>query len=591
MKGYVGKMLLADLTKGKTSSIDTDPNLAAKFLGGGGYACAMLYGLMTTPPDPLGPDNPLLFMTGPLTGTMAPCSGRHVVCARSPLTGFWGESNSGGHFGANLRFSGYDGILIKGRAKKPTILFIDDGSPTLVPGEHLWGMTTDTAQERIKKDLGRVQVACIGPAGENKVRFASIMNDERSAARCGLGAVMGSKLLKAIAVRGRNEVPLADPSGFKALAQKSSQTLGELMAPLRDSGTAVYVDIGMEFNDMPIKYFQETSFDISSLNAKAMASILTGRIACHSCPIGCGRKVSIPEMGLENIAGPEYQTIAAFGTNVMNTDIRQVARMNRLCNQLGMDTISCGSTLALSMYLRETGVLDIDLDWGDSDKMADMIYAIALRQGQGNLLAEGSKRLGDSLGASDQVLHVKGLEVPNHDPRAFSGMATIYAVAARGATHLEGDMYSVDMGADVRELGINSGDRLDNEGKGAIAARAQDYRAFFDSLVICHFAILPLQTIVDLVRMATGSTLTINDMLTLGARSVAIKRLFNLKCGLKPADDILPARLLKPLPDSATDDFVPDIQMQLKDYYAYRRWDRKTGRPSSEAFKELGLVP
>jgi aldehyde:ferredoxin oxidoreductase len=273
----------------------------------------------------------------------------------------------------------------------------------------------------------------------------------------------------------------------------------------------------------------------------------------------------------------------------MNADIKQVARMNRLCNQLGMDTVSCGSTLALAMHLRETGVLDIDLDWGDTEKMADMIQAIAAREGQGNLLAEGSKRLGDSVGASDQVIHVKGMEVPNHDPRAFSGMATIYSIAARGATHLEGDMYSVDMGADVRELGINSGDRLDNEGKGAIAARAQDYRAFFDLLVMCHFAILPLQTVVDLLRMATGCNMNLNDMLTFGARSVTMKRLFNLKCGLKPEDDTLPTELLKPLPESATDDFVPDIQMQLRDYYQYRKWDEKTGRPRIESLKGLGL--
>jgi len=590
MKGYAGKILVADLTKGKTSLIDTDPDIAAKFLGGGGYACALLYGLMTSPPDPLSPDNPLLFMTGPLTGTLAPCTGRHVVCSRSPLTGFWGEANAGGHFGATLKFSGLDGVLVKGRAKKPIVLLIDDGSPSLIPGDHLWGMTTDAAQERLKRDLGKIQVACIGPAGENKVRFASIMNDERSAARCGLGAVMGSKLLKAIAVRGKKEVPLADPSGFRTLAQKASRTLGELMAPLRDSGTAVYVDIGMEFNDMPIKYFQGTSFDISTLNAKALGSILTGRTACHSCPIGCGRKVSIPEMGLENVAGPEYQTIAAFGTNVMNPDIKQVARMNRLCNQLGMDTISCGSTLALTMHLCETGVLDIDLQWGDTDRIADMIQAIAMRQGPGTTLAEGSKRLGDSLGVSEQVLHVKGMEVPNHDPRAFSGMATVYAVAARGATHLEGDMYSVDMGADVMELGINSGDRLENEGKGATAAKAQDYRAFFDLLVMCHFAILPLQTIADLIRMAMGNAMRISDMLMFGSRSVTMKRMFNLKCGLTPQDDSLPAQLLRPLPESATDDFVPDLQLQLRDYYAYRKWDRNTGRPTGAALKELGLA-
>jgi len=591
MKGYMGKILVADLTKAKTSIIGTDADTAAKFIGGGGYACRLLYGLMSPQPDPLGPDNTLLFLTGPLTGTLAPCTGRHVVAARSPLTGLWGESYAGGHFGANLKFSGFDGIMVRGRAKKPVVLFVDNGSASFLPADNLWGMRTDATQEKLKQQLGKVHVACIGPAGEKMVRFASIMNQERAAARCGLGAVMGSKMLKAIAVRGTNEVPLADPDGFRQLARKAFETLGEVMELLRKSGTGMYVDVGMSFNDMPIKYFQGAEFDVSMLDSKAQGSILTGRTACYSCPIACGRRVSVPSLGLKNVAGPEYQTIAAFGTNILNPDIKQVAWMNHLCNQYGMDTVSCGSTIALAMHLCEQGILDIGLEWGDTDKTAEMVHAIANRQGAGDLLAEGSFRLGQKLGVTEQVIHVKGLEVPNHDPRAFSGMATVYAVASRGATHLEGDMYSVDMGADVRELGINSGDRLENEGKGATAAKAQDYRAFFDTLIMCHFAIVPLQTIIDLVKMATGLQIGIGDMLTIGSRSVTMKRLFNLRCGLKRADDTLPQALLRPLPEGVTEDFVPDMELQLADYYRYRGWDPSTGRPTDGALKSLGLEP
>ncbi len=591
MNGYMGKILVADLTKAKTSVISTDAEIAAKFIGGGGYACRLLYGLMSPPPDPLGPDNILLFLTGPLTGTLAPSTGRHVVAARSPLTGLWGESYAGGHFGANLKFSGFDGIMVRGRAKKPVVLFVDNGSASILPADSLWGMRTDATQESLKQQLGKVHVACIGPAGEKMVRFASIMNQERAAARCGLGAVMGSKMLKAIAVRGTNEVRLADPDGFQQLARKAFQTLGEVMELLKKSGTGMYVDVGMSFNDMPIKYFQGAEFDVSTLDSGAQGSILTGRTACHSCPIACGRRVTVPDLGLKNVAGPEYQTIAAFGTNIMNPDIKQVAWMNHLCNQYGMDTVSCGSTIALAMHLCEQGILDIGLEWGDTDKTAEMIHAIANRQGTGDLLAEGSLRLGQKLGVAEQVIHVKGLEVPNHDPRAFSGMATVYAVASRGATHLEGDMYSVDMGADVRELGINSGDRLENEGKGATAAKAQDYRAFFDALIMCHFAIVPLQTIVDLVKMATGLQMGIGDMLTIGSRSVTMKRLFNLRCGFKRADDTLPQALLRPLPEGVTEDFVPDMELQLADYYRYRGWDPATGRPTDGALKSLGLEP
>ncbi len=589
MHGFMGQILVVDLTEETTTQLPLDSEAALKLLGGSGYAARVLLDEMDSRADPLGPGNALLFMTGPLTGTEAPCTGRTVVCGKSPLTGFWGEAHVGGHFGSGLKFSGYDGILVKGMAKDPVNLIVSDTGAQIESAQHLWGKTTSESQEALKRELGRAQIACIGPAGENLVKFAGIVHAERIAARCGLGAVMGSKKLKAISVQGSRKVLLDSPDKFSRLARDSAKTLRELLEPLRTQGTVLYVDVGMMFNDMPIKYFQETDFDEEPLNAKAMEDILVGRIACYSCPVGCGRKISIPEYGLEGAAGPEFQTVAAFGSNLMISDLKKIALINRLCNDYGLDTISCGSTIAFATHLCEQGILDWDLKWSDPDRIIELIPLIANRREIGGELAEGSVKLGEKYGVLDQVIHVKGLEVPNHDPRAFAGMATVYAAGSRGASHLEGDMYSVDMGVESRELGIFSGDRLDNEGKGETAARAQSHRAFFDTVIMCHFALVSNEAIIELLRLATGKQLTIEDILTVGSRAVTLKRIFNLRCGLTPEDDTLPKPLLKPLPDEATDDFVPDIDLQMKDYYAYRKWDRKTGWPTDEALRELGI--
>ncbi|RDE16179.1 MAG: aldehyde ferredoxin oxidoreductase [Candidatus Thorarchaeota archaeon] len=590
MPGYHGKILVADLSKKETSVITVEEQVATLFLGGSGYAGRLLYDLLDSTCAPLGPNNMLLFMTGPLTGTLAPCTGRHVVCGRSPITGFWGESNAGGHFGFQLKASGFDGILVTGASETPLVLDVNNGRASFRTADHLWGLTTGETQKALKKSQRRMQVACIGPAGENLVKFASIVNDERVAARCGLGAVMGSKKLKAITVSGSRDTPLAFPDEFKELALSSSKILGEAMGMLREQGTALYIDIGMMFNDVPIRYFQDIAFDDADLiNAKSLSEMLVGRSACHSCPIGCGRRVSIPEFNLEDVAGPEYQTLAAFGTNLMVSDLKKIVLMNRLCNEYGMDTISCGSTIACATHLCDTGKADYGLRWADPDGVIELIHAISRREGIGNILAEGSLALGKIHGAEEFVLHVKGLEIPNHDPRAFSGMATVYATASRGATHLEGDMYSVDMGADVRELGISAGDRSVNQDKGNTAARAQDFRAFCDSVIMCHFAIVPLKTILDLLNLAIGSSYRLEDILKIGSRAVTMKRLFNLRCGFIPQDDCLPQPLLTPQAENVTDGFVPDLELQLRDYYDYRNWDRNTGRPRNVALRELGI--
>ncbi|MHA1137559.1 MAG: aldehyde ferredoxin oxidoreductase family protein [Candidatus Thorarchaeota archaeon] len=592
MLGYSGKILVVDLSKRETSMLPTDEEITSKFLGGSGYASRLLYDMLDPKADPLGPDNILLFMTGPLTGTLAPSTGRHVVCGKSPMTGLWGESHSGGHFGERIRASGFDGILIKDSSDTPVYLQINDESAEILPADDLWGMSTSETQATLKKNNRRMQVSCIGPAGENLVKFASIVNDERVAARCGLGAVMGSKKLKAITMNGSNDISLASPDEFKELALSASKILGEAMSMLTDQGTNMYVDLGMMFNDIPIKYFQEIEFDdIDLINGKSLSKILTGRSACYSCPIACGRKVSVAEYELENIAGPEFQTVAAFGSNLLISDLKKIVLMNRFCNEYGMDTISCGSTIAFATYLCDIGKADYGFKWNDPDTVIDTIHKIAKREGIGNILAEGSLALGKKHDAEESVMHVRGLEIPNHDPRAFSGMATVYTIASRGATHLEGDMYSVDMGADVRELGIVGGDRLENKGKGTTAAKAQDFRAFFDSVIMCHFAIVPPSKIISLLNLATGGFLSVEDILTIGARAVTMKRLFNLRCGLDPRDEKLPSALLIPHPDEVTDDFVPDVDMQLNEYYEYRKWDRKSGRPSEEALRFLNLEP
>jgi aldehyde:ferredoxin oxidoreductase len=335
----------------------------------------------------------------------------------------------------------------------------------------------------------------------------------------------------------------------------------------------------MASSDMPVKYFQQAELDVSGLNADALGSILIGRKACYSCPIACGRIVKLTN-DEDVYAGPEFQTIAAFGSNMLNRDIEKVTIANKICNKYGLDTISCGSTITLVMDLCEKGLLDWDLNWGDMDAVYQLIRDIAHRKGRGDELAEGSLRFAKMYGLEMHVLHVKGLEVPNHDPRAYAGLATTYAIAARGASHTESDMHTVDIGIDVPELEIYSSDRVSSDGKGIIAAKNQDYRAFHDATILCHFPEVPPDTLVQLLSLATGFEFTRDDILTCGSRIVQVKRLFNLKCGLTPADDGLPARLITPLPESVTEDWVPDIDSQLEEYYTYRDWDRETGHPN-----------
>jgi aldehyde:ferredoxin oxidoreductase len=604
MNGYMGKLLYVDLTAGELRDEPLDLDLARAFIGGSGLAARLIYDMVDGDTDPLGPESPLVFMTGPLVGTAMPSAGRCSVCALSPLTGIWGESNTGGFIGPELRFSGYDGIVVTGQAESPVWLAIVEGEPRLRDATDLWGLDSYETQDRIREalNLPRARVACIGPAGENLVKMAAVMNDHgRAAGRTGMGAVMGAKRLKAVALRGSAEVRLADPRGFKAAVREVLRELNDDLAAmaLRLAGTAGYVDMALMYGDMPIRYYQQGEWDrASDLSGVLMVEGYQERIrACYRCPIACGRETRALSFGVEKVDGPEFETLAAFGTLPMVDDLEAVIYAGHLCNVYGLDTISTGCTIALACEMAERGILTesdtggLRIRYGDSEMVHRLIAMVAHREGFGNMLAEGSAALGERFGVPALAATVKGLEVPLHDPRAFSGMAVTYALSPRGACHMQGDMYGVDTGqGPAFELGIEPGDRFDDsEEKGRIAARQLAWRSLYNALTLCHFQNPGVERLLGAVNAATAWNLEPEDLMTLGMRIFALKRMLNLRRGVQIADDTLPDLLLQPLEEGGTEGRVPDLGRLLNGAYAELGWDPETGEPSRKVLEAWGL--
>jgi aldehyde:ferredoxin oxidoreductase len=604
MHGYIGKILRVDLITGDIQGEPLDKAYARAFVGGSGLAARYIYDMVDGDTDPLGPENPLVFMTGPLVGTAMPSAGRCSVCALSPLTGIWGEANTGGFFGPELRFAGYDGIIITGRAEKPVWLSVVDGQAELHDANDIWGSDSYAAQGRVREILGdpKARVACIGPAGENLVKMAAVMNDHgRAAGRTGMGAVMGSKKLKAVAVRGKAKVGLADPEGFKAVVREILENLGEDMTimSLQLAGTACYVDMALMYGDMPIRYYQQGAWDEASDLSGVLMDDRFGvkNTACYRCPIACGRETRAPSYGVERVDGPEYETLGALGTLLMVNDLEAVIYAGHLCNVYGMDTVSTGATLALACEMFERGVLTtaetggLEIRYGDAKTMHRLIEMMARRAGFGDALAKGSAALAQAFGVSELAVTVNRLEVPIHDPRAFVGMAVSYALSPRGACHMQGDMYSVDTGqGPAVELGIEPGDRFDSsEEKGRIAARQQSWRSLYNAMTLCQFQNPGVERILAAMNAATGWGLETGDLLTMGKRIVTLQRLLNLKRGLTRADDRLPDRLLRPLRDGGTEGTTPDLDLLLAGAYAEYGWDSETGYPTPKTLAGLGL--
>jgi aldehyde:ferredoxin oxidoreductase len=604
MNGYMGKILHVDLSKGRLWDEPLKEELARTFVGGSGLAACIIYDMVRDDTDPLGSHNPLVFMTGPLVGTAMPSAGRYSVCALSPLTRIWGEANSGGFFGPELRFAGYDGVVITGCSSRPVWLSIIEGNPRLHDASNLWGSDSYATQQMVRQALGdqKARVACIGVGGENKVKMAAVMNDHgRAAGRTGMGAVMGSKRLKAIGVRGSAKVPVANPERLKEVVRDIIADLEDAILPraLRLAGTAGTLDSLYMYGDMPIRYYQEGDWEeATNLSGIVMADQYQNRIyACYRCPIGCGRETRAPSYGLDKVDGPEYETITAFGSLMMVDDLQAVIYAGHLCNLYGLDTISTGCTIALACEMFERDIISpkdtggLDIRYGDIKMIHRLIEMTGRREGFGDMLAEGSATLAERFGVPELAVTVKRLEVPMHDARAFAGMAVTYALSPCGASHMQGDMYGVDMGqCQAPEIGIEPGDRFESSvEKGRTAARQQAWRNLYNALTLCQFQDIGVEKMLTALKCVTGWDLNAVDLLNMGKRIATLKRMLNIRRGITSADDNLPAILLKPFKEGGTEGNVPDMDKLLKGAYSEYGWDPSTGKPTRETIAKLGL--
>jgi aldehyde:ferredoxin oxidoreductase len=594
-------ILRLNLNTGEFSQFDIPRDWERQFLGGASLAARLLYDLLTEELDPRSPQAPLLFLNGPLSGTAGPAVGRFVICGKSPATGLWGESNCGGFWGPELRQAGFDGLWLEGRAARPVYLWIHDGQYQIRPASHLWGLDTYQAQAAVASELdaGLVRVAAIGPAGEAQIPFALILADHgRVAGRTGMGAVMGSKNLKAVAVQGHAKVPVASPHAFTPIRSASNRQLraDSVTQVLRELGTSSAADYFDYLGEMPKRYFQYANFheQVLTTGARLKETILAGVSACHACVIACGRVVRLADGARRK--GPEYETLMGFGPNLWLNDPLLVTRLGELCDRYGLDTISMSNTIGLAFRLYEMGIIterDTDglaLKWGDAAVVEPLIHRAVRREGFGALLAQGAQALGCHFGAPDEAVQVNGLEVPYHDPRGGSGMALVYATSPRGACHNQSDYFMVDVGQAEASLGMQYYSSHAGEEKAANVAIHQNWRTVFNSLVMCFFSNVEPQLLVDLINAACGLDWDIERMLLCGERGWNLKRAINHRLGLTRANDRLPKAFLRPYVDAVAEKrFVPDFEPMLAAYYRARGWDPVSGYPGLEKLRELGL--
>ncbi len=601
MKGYHGKFLEVDLSSQTIKDFPLSEDFCKKYIGGATMAAALVFDRINPDTDPLSPENPIVMATGPFTGSSIPMASRYAVAGISPLTGFWGEATSGGVFPFRLKGSGWDGLIISGRTKTPVYLYLNDGKAEVRDASDLWDQDTYDTQKAIKKTAGdsSVSVACIGPAGEKLIRYACIINDKgRAAGRCGMGALMGSKNLKAVVVSGNKRSQHADK---KTLAELSKQAVkdinGNLVSvALREYGTLMYSDMAMVLGDAPVKYFTKSVFPVSKVTGQTLRQEYSvSNYACRGCPIGCGREIKDFKPGL-NIDGPEYETSIAFGPLCMNTNFDSIIEANHLCNAYGMDTISAGVSIAYALYLYEKGILDKDrvgfeLKWGDGECILKLVQSIIDLEGIGSLLSKETLGMARELGRDEgEAAQVKGLEMPMHEGRAFHGLAISYATNPRGACHLKGPYYDIDLGNMVLEYMVLPSDRLVSEGKGEPAAKFQSFKDLFDALTLCKFSPVQVPQICDMLNAVTGWKFSQEDLLTAGNRSVNLKRAISNLLGVTRNHDKLPEICLVPLNEGTTDGVQPNMETMLKEYYQYHGWDWESGKPTKDKLIELGLT-
>lgn len=612
--GYNGQILRVNLSKHSVSVEQPDENFYRTYLGGRGLISYYLLKELKPGTDALGPDNKLIFATGILTGTPVAGAGRNSVGAKSPLTNAYGESEAGGFWGAEFKWTGYDAIIVEGRAESPVYLWIHDGEVEIREAGHLWGQTTGQAQQAIHRELGddRVRTAMIGPAGEHLVRYACVMNDLRHAAgRTGMGAVMGSKNLKAIAVRGRKRPAIADSMKVQAIVQWFARHCTELSGGLRDSGTAGRLLDLQVLGALPTRNFREGVFaEAERISGQTMRdTILIDRGTCYACPVRCKRTVQMEKPYFIDpiYGGPEYESVAALGSNCGIGDLAAIAKGNELCAAYGLDTISTGASIAFAMECFERGFLtgkDTDglrLTFGSAEVMLKLVGMIARREGIGNLLAEGVRRAAEEIGqgTAEYAMHVKGQELPMHEPRLKQGMGLGYAVSPTGADHLQSmhDTEYVKEGPPLQEaraLGLLEPLPMDDLGpaKVRLFLYLQHWNSLNNSLVMCIFVPYSFAQVVDIVNGVTGWNSTVWELMKVGERGTTMARAFNVREGLGTEDDNLPSRFSSPLTSGALEGVAISREVMEQAVATYCRmmgWGARNGIPTREKLHELGI--
>lgn len=611
--GYWGRILRVNLSRKEWAVQELDAKTAAAFIGGAGLGIKLLYDAVGPRIDPLGPENVLIFVPGPLTGTDAPCASRMAVVTKSPLTGAVAMALSGGHFPAELKRAGYDALVVEGKAESPTYLYLRDGEVHFRSAERLWGMLTTDTQLFIKEELGdhNVRVACIGPAGENLSRLACIINERRAAGRKGVGAVMGSKNLKAIAVRGTSPVPVADQEAFRAARRQMESLMREspvLFPSFSKRGTPITVDVTSALGILPSKNWTATGATdpVEEIGGDALDRFTVRREHCFRCPVACSQVRLVREGPYAGLLteGPEFETTYSLGTVVGVEYAPAIIAADRWCDELGLDSISAGVSIAFAMELFERKIIDLretggmEVLFGSHRVVMELLQQMAYRQGFGAVLADGTRNAARQIGrgAEAYAMHVKGLELPAYDVRGAKAHGLSYATAYTGGDHNRGYAFQEIFGVPVPR----AVDRLAYEGKAELCKWNQDVRtATCDCPPICVFildmalASRATEIVASLVNSVSGLSLSPEEVARVGERVNNLARVFNAREGFSRADDYLPRRLMEePIPagPSAGQRFArEDLDRLLDEYYSLRGWEIKTGLPTREKLLELGL--
>ncbi|MCB2190805.1 MAG: aldehyde ferredoxin oxidoreductase family protein [Deltaproteobacteria bacterium] len=611
MSGYHHKLLRVDLNRREIKTQDLDPQLTDSLMGGAGVAAKLLYDETTADTEPLSPDNVFIAMTGPFTGTRVPSAGRHHIVARSPLTGIFGEANVGGSWGVMLKKAGYDGVVVTGKADKPVYVAISDDKVEIRDAGEIWGQDAEESAKWLKSQTSnKAAAAVIGQAGERLAPIAGVPHIgtlTRAAARTGLGAVLGSKNLKAMVAVGKGQAPVADPEGLEKSVKGLLKHITEATETFGQYGTGGGAENYEKAGNFPLKNWKQGRWEgVSKINGVVLHdTVLTGRKGCWRCPIACGRHIKItegPYAGLEG-AGPEYETMGTMGGECLVDDLAAICKANDLCNRYGLDTISAGATVAFAMEAYEKGLITtedtggVELTWGNAEALVKMVDKMGKREGIGELMSQGSAAMAEALGhnASEFAVHVKGLEPSAHDPRRFFSQALSYGTAGRGACHNASWSHPYELALTMSEIGIDEPqDAYQVDGKAAFTATLQNLMCVQDSALLCRFTqigkAVTVENVVEWMSLITGKQWDVESLMKVGERVFTLKRLYNTRLGVSRKDDFLPPRFmtLNREGEELTNQ-LPPIGRLLSDYYKHRGWSEE-GIPTQQTLAKLGIA-